>query len=424
MNEYETALLGAILRGYGNVPKIAGIVTGSDFADPHHEAIWQAIRQVFRSGEAVNPLTVLADMGPRAHRLPGGATYLTDLNCPLEIQAPFYAEKVREAAIRREIADLGLRCRQIEDADDPRDSIRRIREWADRISTRTDEAGDEAAEALERVIDVAENGEPDGVETPWLDLTEMIGGTYPGNLITIAARPGVGKTLMMENWASHMAVNGRAVQFFSLEMTPKELMQRRMAHTAGVELTKLRRGRDALSESDWQRINRATSTIQDHPVGYTSRYRTVDRIADAAWEYARKARAAGQQMGGVFVDYCQLVDSTNRSLSRQQQIGEVTRGLKRLANELECAVFMGSQVNKQSQTRNNPVPQLHDMREADDIANDSDIAILLHEETVEDGNRTLATGDLLVTVGKARNSGKSAVTLRRFGHYARIASAA
>lgn len=425
---YETQLLGGVLAGYPNIPELARIVSPGDFWQPIHEKVWRAMLAVHREGRAIDPGTVYAQMGADAHSLPGGPTYLVDL-AQTVVAAPnasFYAEKVFEARIWRDIDGMGANLQQLagmRDDMEPRDAVKRVKTWADDIEFRSAEDGNGSDWALEQVIDVAENGEPDPRPTPWTDLTDLLGGTYPGELITVAARPGVGKTLMLENWASFMAANGFAVKFFSMEMSAKELTQRRMAHTAQVVLNSLRMGGERVSEQDWHRINRAVPFIQQHPIDYATRTQTIDTISDLSWEFAKQARNEGRKVGGIFVDYCQLIKSVSRrSASRQQDIGEITRGLKLLAGELECPVLMGAQLNRQSQQRQDPTPRLEDMRESGDIEQDSNVVIMLHEEAKLDGGLMVPTGDLQVLVPKSRNTSKGAMKLKRYGHYSRLAA--
>lgn len=431
--DFERELVGAVLAGYPNLPELIRTVNAGDgkqdygdFDNPHHAIVWHAIVQVHRSGESVNKATVFQQLGPAAHKMPGGASWL--LNYPwLESgNARHFAEQVREARIRRDIRMLAVRMRRIETEDiEPREAVKLIRDWADGIDFGDDQRV--KVSALEQVIDTAENGEPNATPTPWPHLTEVLGGWYPGQLITFAARPGVGKSIALENIASHMAFNSRPVLMVSLEMTEKELVQRRLAHVASVELTRLRRGGTWVTEDDWAKINRAAPAIEAYPIEYMDRSYggkiTVDVIRDEAWQVSRRLRGVGKELGAVLVDYCQIVDVPSGKLSRQQQVGEITRGLKRLAGELQIPVFTAAQLNRQSMARTNPIPQLHDLREAGDIEQDSDVVVLLHEVTVEDRDRILPTGDITTMVAKSRNSSQTTFTLQKVGRFSKFKEA-
>jgi replicative DNA helicase len=135
--DFERALLGAVLQGYRDVPALSRIVSGPDFDSPQHEWIWNACLRVDADGEQVSALRVYDALGPQAAKLPSGHTYLTDLFVgSVPTSAPFYAEKVREASVRRQIARLGVRCQQMvseTDDMDPADMIARIQQWAGEV---------------------------------------------------------------------------------------------------------------------------------------------------------------------------------------------------------------------------------------------------------------------------------------------------
>jgi replicative DNA helicase len=423
--DYEQALLGAVLQGFKDVPALSRIVSESDFRQPRDGQIWQAILAVHEAGNIPDALTVRAQLGSLANHLPKGPVYLTELDAPVVAQAPFYAEKVREGSIRRQIAGLGMRCRQIEeDLDtDVGDMLSHIREWAAEIHVARPVSGCAVSAALEQVIDVAERGELAATPTPWSDLNNLLGGWYPGQLVIIGARPGVGKSIALENAATDVArTHKRRVAFISLEMSAKEITQRTLAHTAKVELTRIRRGRDWLTETDWEFINHAHSLISETPIRfYDEPNQTLDDIRAAAWETKQEAARNGEQLGLVVVDYLQLITPRDRRISRQQQVGEMSRGLKNLAKELDVPVLAGAQLNRASVQRANPVPVLSDLREAGDIEQDSDVVLFLHEEYVEDGGRFISTGNIQVIAAKQRHGPLGAVDLQKHGHYARIA---
>lgn len=418
-DDYEKALLGAILRGYADIPTLAQIVSGSDFHQPAHEQIWHAITAVHADGHKIEPMRVMHQMGAAAHRLPGGATYLTELDSPIGADAAFYAEKVREQSIRRSVALLGDRCRQAEtDPDiDTDDLLARVRSWLDEIATvKTGHVSDISA-ALQQVIEVAEHGETRGVPTPWKDLNDLVDGVHPGQLMTFAARPGGGKSIALENFATTVARSGRWAHMASMEMSPKELTQRTMAWTARVNLSKIRAGAGRLSEVEWQAIAQAASAVESARIRFSdASSQSVASIRAEAWETAQHAKRQGESLGIVAVDYVQLIrGSSRRGYTRQQELGEICRGLKALARELEVPVIMGAQLRRHEGT-----PGLNDLREAGDIEQDSDIVVLMHPETVEDQGRTMNTGEMDWIVAKNRNGPLGSRPAVLNGYYARI----
>lgn len=425
-DDYEKALLGAVLRGYRDVPTVARIVKEGDFANPIHGGIWNAAIAVHSAGSEPNFLTVRDQLGQAANKLPGGPVYLTDLDAPSVMQAEFYANKVREASIKRQIAAAGARFQQIVTDDDmrPDDMLAKARAWIEGLDQHSVTDIVDISTALEEVIDVAEKGEPAATPTPWPELTEMLGGWYPGQLIIIGARPGVGKSIALENIATDVARNHkRRVLFVSLEMTAKEITQRTMAHTAVVPLPKIRSGQDALSEREWESIQTASGVIAGTPIKFAENpHQTLNDIRAAAWEANQAAIRSGEQLGMVVIDYLQLIAARDQRISRQQQVGEMSRGLKRLARELGVPVLAAAQLNRANQSRQGGLPVLSDLREAGDIEQDADVVIFLHEEFEDAGGRLLPTGDVQLIVAKQRNGPQGTRVVRKYGHYCRFAS--
>ncbi len=423
-DEFERALLGAVLAGYRDVRELTRTVNGSDFASPQHETIWQTALALHAEGKPTSPLEVMHAMGTEAHRLPSGATYLTDLQAPVVVQAPFYAQQVRDASIRRQIAGLGIRCQQIvRDVDtEPADLVARIRAWSDEIGTAPTRETSTVGDVLEKVIDIAQHGQPHGQPTPWAELTSLLRGWFPGQLVTFGARPGVGKTIALENVATHAARAGDWVLFVSLEMSPEEVLLRTMAHTAGVDLSKLQRGNQWLSEHDWKSIERASGVIEETKIRFADQpSQTLASIRANVADLSQEAKRKGERLGMVVVDYIQLITATSkRGESRQQQLGAITRGLKLLAREFDVPVITAAQLNRAPMSRSNPMPMLSDLREAGDIEQDSNVVILMHEETVDDGGQSVATGEIKLVVAKNRNGPRGTVTVQRWGHYAKL----
>lgn len=422
-DDYEQALLGAVLRGYQDVPKLARIVSGADFNSPQHEQIWDAIVAEHAAGGKPNPLRLLDRMGSLAHRLPGGAIYLTELDAPLIADAEFYATKVREQSIRRTVRALGERCLQAERDPDMEtdDLLGNVRTWLDDVAgNRIAETPGSIQSALERVIDIAQNGSAKGLPLPWRCLDHLVDGIHPGQLVTVAARPGVGKSIMLEHIATDVARSGVWAYMVSLEMTPTEITQRTLSRTARVHLSNIRKGREWLSGSQWDSIYRAAEVINQSRIEFGDKSaRTPAAIRAGAWELAQRAKRNGERLGVIVVDYVQLITTgrTNKSgASRQQLLGEVTRSLKAIAGELDVPLVMAAQLKR----LNGRAPLLEDLREAGDIENDSDIVILLHEQTVEEGGQEIPTGDVDLIVAKNRQGPLGQGVAVKNGYYATI----
>jgi replicative DNA helicase len=421
--DHDQALLGAVLSGYSDVSGLARIVAASDFAQPRHEVIWNAILAVHKAGLVVDPHTVADQLGNAANRLPGGRVYLADLmgTVGVAMNAPYHASKIREQSLRRQVRDAGAR--MVQTAEDDLD--RTADEWVADLRRMVDGIGTRAqrtptmAETLERVVDIAQHGEPKSVLSPWKSLDELTGGWYPGQLVTFAARPKVGKSLALMACALDAARRGVHVAFCTLEMNAVEVTQRLIANMASVELTRLRKGH--CDERDWKRIGQATADLGRLPLHIQDvRPQTTGDVRAHAFEVSQTAKRAGGELGMVVADYLQIIraDAGSKSRSRQQEIGQITQDLKVLAGQLEVPVLTASQLNRNSMTRERPT--LSDLRESGDIEQDSDAVILMHERDIDDGPYKIKTGDIELIVAAQRSGPEGMCVVQKRGHFARL----
>jgi replicative DNA helicase len=424
----EQALLGCILDGYPDIPQLARTVTADDFQHPAHAIVWSAMLAIHADGHTPDQQLVVNQVGPKqTQRLLDNGAYVFGLGQhSVPANAPVYARQVRAHSIRRMVASLGAKMQQLPDDPDidPDELLDNARTWLDDQLGRGRGDLTSIDQAIEQVLQVTEHGEPEAMPTPWEDLNGLIGGWYPGQLTVIGARPGIGKSILLENAATAVARGGPRVLFVSLEMTAKELTQRTVAHTTKIPLSKIR-GRIHPQDSDMARITNALSTITSANIEFADRAsQTLPDIRSAAWEQKQVARRQGTHLGLVVVDYLQLINTKHPKLSRQQQVGEYSRGLKQLSKELECPVLAASQLNRSGENRPTGQPVLSDLREAGDIEQDSDIVILMHEEVVEDGGQKISSGDVDLIVAKNRHGGTGHRRVQKWGHYSTLTEGA
>lgn len=411
-DDYEKALLGAILMGYRGFPDLMRVVQGRDFVQPIHEEIWEAAGRVYASGGTVDPLTVRTSLGGAVKDLPTGPAYLHNLMqaCPNMLSASDYAAQVADAAARKRIRLAGI------DIQDLADQDRDVVELAEDARQALDAAVLEGnrsqpmrvGEILPEVLDIAEKGAVRGLATPWPDLDELTRGLKPGRLIIIGARPGVGKSLMGANLASHVASrHGHTAYVASLEMDRIEYGQRLLSSEAKVDLTRLDNG--ALSDSDWTSIARATASIQGWPLVIDDEPRqTVSRIRSRVRDLTRT-----QTVALVVVDYLQMLTPKDSRVTKREQIDESTRGLKLLARELKVCVVAIAALNRASVGRADGKPTMGDLKESSGIESDADQVILLHPDPE-------APAELHVIVDKHRNGPTGERRLLKQGHYSRL----
>lgn len=414
----ERAVLGAILQAPHMIDELANTLTGADFYHPRHEAIWNAALAVHSRGDRPDVLLVSKTLGSELSKI-GGVMYLQDLTTietiPVFSQAPHYAALIRETATARRLIEAGIKIRQCaEEADDINEAADTARKILDEAisQTRRTETGISAADLVHDTLDELDSEHDPGIATGWDDIDDVVNGMRAGQLIIIGARPSVGKSVIAANVAAAACKAGVGVHFASLEMTRTEVMQRMFAAHATVNLTRL--VNHQLTEDDWQRLAEKSAAVTAWPLWVD------DEQSQSLAQLRARARGTARRLplGMVVVDYLQLMAPRSRAIPREQQVGELSEGLKGLAKELRVPVIALAQVNRGPSDRQDKRPQMSDLRESGRIEADADQVWLLHRQDLVDPKS--ATGELEVIVAKNRNgqSGRT-VTLGFQGHYSR-----
>lgn len=423
----EQSVLGGMMLSKDAIADVVEVLRAADFYRPAHQTIYNAILDLFGKGEPADPITVakvLADKG-ELQRL-GGAPYLLTLTqtVPTAANAGYYAEIVAEKAILRRLIEAGTRIAQYGYAGaDGQD----IAEVVDRAQAEIfDVAGTQAtndvlalADLLEPTVDeidaiASRGGISAGVPTGFTDFDDLTTGLHAGQMITVAARPGTGKsTWALDVMRSCSIRHGMASVMFSLEMSRTEIVMRLLSAQASVRLKHMRTGQ--MSEDDWARLATTMENITEAPL-------LIDDSPNLTMtEIRAKARRLKQRynLKLVVVDYLQLMTSGKRVESRQQEVSEFSRQLKLLAKELDVAVIAVSQLNRGPEQRVDKKPQLADLRESGAIEQDSDIVILLHRPDAYDPDDPRA-GEVDLLVAKHRGGPTGSVTVANQLHMSRF----
>jgi len=429
--EAETSVLGAILlteQALDGVLLEAGLKP-DDFYRPRHQLIFGSMIRLKEKAEpeAVDALTVCDDLR-RSGELEqaGGEAYVHSLPTvvPAVGNVLHYARIVKEYALLRRL--LGA-TREIQDevvshGGDARELIERAEATLFRIG-HDDGRGEmrsieavlhEEIDKLEELSrgDVGLTGTPSGFS----DLDELTGGFQPGNLIVLAARPSMGKSTLATNIAENAAIDhGRPVALFSLEMSETELAHRFIASQAKISSDELRKGR--VKADRWPKVLKAVEKLARAPI-------YIDDSSDIGiLEVRAKARRmhARRELGLVVVDYLQLMRPDGRTESRVEQIGQISRGLKILARELQIPVIAVSQLSRAVESRNPPIPMLSDLRESGQIEQDADVVMFVYRD--EYYNReSERLGEADVIMAKHRNGPIGEVTFTFLPKYPRFAN--
>lgn len=410
-NDAEISLLGAAMSGYDDIDMLLEIVSPEDFYDPNRGEVWRAIGQVHRNGTQPDVVAVrLALAGAKVSHDPIRMFEWTQL-VPIVAQAPYYAQQVATAAGMRRIQDAGTSLQQlagtIGDLTERQEQARQIVDEA--CSGRHISRARMLADLIDNVIDIAENGSGDMLDTPWPDIDRLIGGLAPGRLIVVGARPGVGKSVMGVNIALHVAQRHRhAALIASLEMPEHEVMQRLLACYAQVGLTGLQKGE--VPESEWAKIARTQAEISALPIAVEDRPGQTTQTIRAA---ARTLQRTHDDLAVIVVDYLQLVRPAEARANRATEVGDISRGLKLLARETGACVVAMAQLNREAVK--NGQPKVSDLRESGSIEADADQVLLLHQPDE-------AIPEIEVLVDKNRHGPRGRAVLQMAGHYSQLRS--
>ncbi len=411
------------------------VLIADDFAVPAHADIYKAICALDARNERVDPLTVAEQLktdGKLASA--GGPGYLAQLDqaVPFAQNAVEYANIIKNQSTRRLLATAG---REILDlATQETGDVAELLDEAERKVFHIAEkrrAGDlrPMSELMEEALTLLDKmkqtgGGVTGVGSGFVDLDNQLTGFHGGELIILAARPGIGKTSLAMNFALHAAgPENLAVAVFSLEMPSVQLMTRLLATHAKVDMKKLRGGR--LSPADEERISESANEL------FKTKFYVDDSGGLSSFDLRAKARRLKQKegkLGLIVIDYLQLMHQKGKVESRQLEVSEISRALKQLAKELDCPIIALSQLNRKVEERKGGKPMLSDLRESGAIEQDADVVMFIHREDEggEDGappqeNRGGVIPCELI-VAKQRNGPIGSVDLVFLAEYTRFES--
>jgi replicative DNA helicase len=412
--EAEESVLGSMMLSGEAIAAVVEILKPSDFYRPAHQRIYDAVLGVYARGEPVDAITCVEELKRRQTLEDvGGALYVYNLveSVPAPASASYYAKIVADSALLRRLikAASEIMTAAYANPEDPRKaadqaegliySVARADEQDQVVPLR--DLVDESMAALEHIQQ--RESRFAGIPTGFDDLDEMLSGLQKGNLIVIAARPGVGKSSFVTNVARNVAIKGHPVAMFSLEMSRFEIGMRLLCGEAKVPWDKVRSGR--VATEDWTRIVEAAEDLHEAPLYIVDSGNVT--IVDIRAK-ARRMRSSRSGLGLIIVDYLQLMSGHIRTESRQQEIAEISRSLKLLAKELEIPVIAVSQLNRNPETRADKRPQLSDLRESGAIEQDSDIVMFIHRE---DGDDPASKGKADLLVAKHRNGPTGSIPL-------------
>ncbi len=383
--EAEGSLLGSILIDPTVLNDVQLILHGTDdFFKKANGTIYTLMAELYDKYETVD-LVQLEQVAKDRNLLDavGGVEYLVKVAqaVPSAASASHYARLVKEkSTVRQLIAAAG---EILHDSyTRPEDPIEILSEAERRIFSIAQQSEQRHAEQLDDLLNdaIRQLEENDGriitgVSTGYPNLDEITSGLQPGEMVIVAARPSMGKTALALNIAENIAMRDVPVGLFSLEMSRQQLVQRLLSSRASVSGHSIRR--NMLSDRDMAAIIQAADDLMRRPLFID------DTPSLSITQLRAKARRLKQShdIGVVLVDYLQLMTSGKRAESRQQEVSEISRGVKALARELNVPVICLSQLNRAAEQREGHRPRMSDLRESGSIEQDADVVAMLHRES-------------------------------------------
>src|ERR671919_2635046 len=432
----ERAVIGAMLVSETAVAAVAERLAAEDFYSEVHRIIYGAMMRLYSRGEPIDQLTLTNELrSVNEFERIGGRPYVFQIveSVPTAANAGRYADIVRGKALLRAIIDVGSRItedafREPEDVSEALDSAeqlvygvsnRTLREHLAPVS----ELAPGALEMIQRLYEA--EGEVTGVETGFDDLDRLTTGFHKSDLVILAARPAMGKTALALNAIWHAAgIKGLPVAIFSLEMSKEQLVQRLISQVTRIRTQDLRSGN--VGAEDWPKLVRGVAEVARTPIWIDDTAGiTLLEMRAKVRRLASRLNAQGEApLSLVVVDYLQLmIGQRARAENRQQEIAEISRGLKVLARDLNIPVVAIAQLSRAVEQRHDKRPLLSDLRDSGSIEQDADMVMFLYRDEYYNPDSD-DKGIAEVIVGKHRNGPTGKVQLDWLEQYTKFASLA
>ena len=385
--EAEMSVLGVAFLNKNALVKICEELYSDMFYSEANKKLFEAIKSLYDAKVPIDITTVKEELDKRKDlNAVGGIEYIGEVIDSVATAAnlDYYMKIVKDKALLRNLIDTatdivtdsyeedGEVTAILDEAEKRILNVVKERQTSDFIHIK-----DAIARAQEQLEELAKNKSAiTGVPTGFTDLDKATAGLHPGELIIVAARPGMGKTAFALNIATYAAQSmKKAVAIFNLEMPAEQIVNRMRSAVGQVDSHRIQTGQ--LNNDDWKRINEANSQLAETNI------QIVDDAGITASEIKAKCRSLANKeegLGLVIIDYLQLVTSGGRRPdSRQQEVSEISRAFKTMAMELKVPVIALAQLNRSvEQRKEDKRPVLSDLRESGSIEQDADLVLFIH----------------------------------------------
>ncbi len=431
--EAELSVLGGMFIDADAVVKAIEVLDSSMFYREGNRRLFRSMARLWERGEVIDEVTLTTELENTGDlEAIGGTPFLAQLldAVPTAANIEYHARIVREKAVLRGLIETATNIIQktYESQGDVDTLLDEAEQKIFQIAQSHDRKGfvwikEILWPTFERIEALQNNSSAvTGVPTGFPDLDELTAGLQPGDLVIIAGRPSMGKTAFALNIAEHAAIRAQEpVAIFSLEMSKESLVQRILCAEGRVDAGRLRRGR--LRDDEYAQLATAAGYLNTAPI-FIDDTPAITVLETRA--KARRLKADRPDLSMVIVDYLQLMQGRSRSENRQQEVSEISRGLKALAKELNVPVVAISQLSRAVESRPDKRPMMSDLRESGAIEQDADLIMFLYRpeyyfgETDKDGNSLVGKAECIVA--KQRNGATGSLDLMFLKEFTRFES--
>ena len=416
----EQEILGGIIYNPKIISDVISRTNEEDFYVTSHKKIYGALKKLFEEGKEINLTMLIEELGEEELKTAGGVTYLTELMTGgMTINPEHYIDILKDKAYRRKAinefnnAASKLYDNKIKSSTVIEEVINNLMNsnTDDRCVLKDDDLIKRTLEDIEERV--KRGGDIPGMKTGLRDFDRSVGGLQRGELCIIAGRPSMGKTLFSLNMTDGLADNGFNTLLFELEMTEKSLGMRRLSYKSQVEAEKMKFG--ILNEDEINKILVSADSLSRSNKVFT------DCTPDASLLSIKSKSKTIKQAYGldvIIIDHLNLMKIPNKE-TRDMAIGEVTRGLKILAKELDVCVVLICQLSRAVELRNDKRPMLSDIRESGNIEQDADTVIFLYRDEYYN-KYTKEPGIMECIIGKHRNGRIGTIKFKYDNRYQKI----
>jgi replicative DNA helicase len=412
--EVEQGLLGGLILNPNTLMDVINVIGHEDLYRDAHKLIYNAISNLFTRNEAIDVITVINEIRSMdALEASGGISYISSLN-GVASNVKTYANIIKELSNKRKLIKLAQQL--MENGFDEKTKSKELLNSAEdelfKINTTSENKMMKADQIITNTLDKIEKmyqngGGMTGLPTNFREIDRITRGLQRQDLIILAARPSMGKTTLAENIAANVAKDN-TVAIFSLEMSKEQLMSKMLAAEAMVKYDSVRSGQ--LTDDDWSKIGVTSSLIANKKLFID------DTAAMTVNQIKAQAKRIKLQHGLdlIIIDYLQLMKG--QAGNREQEISQISQGLKGIAKELDCTVIALSQLSRACEQRPDKRPMLSDLRESGSIEQDADIVMFLYRD--EYYNKETEDKNIAECIfGKNRNGKVGTVKFAWVGEY-------